>query len=454
MMRARPYFQASSAIKPTALLALVAGLVATPLACGGSDGSANDGASPDAGAAEGSAIDAPTTPPGDGGGPPLDAPNTNDAPAANDAPADGPSLGCPRAPAAADRPRRVVVSHPFAVDGGKATLFEVLSLSQAGTLTRPAAPVTFQMGTALDAPIVFTPDGEIGLVSQDDGSIGVFKLPATGAPTVIHAAFAGNFYAGGLVLTPDGSTVYVLDSNVRKNGGGVYRIPIHCDGTLGTATLVVPGSGASAMALLPGDPTKAVLGATAAFDSAVNQDVHLVDLAAQTRIASASVFLDGMASVASLAVAPDGKFAILADNSFSAGSRIAAVAITPSFVPAGGILATPFPDGVAVSPYDDSAIVLNDDSTDQIHVLTYDPANAAAPFAIKGELVYKFGKPQIPISISLIDRGALKGTTFVGENIAVRQLTFGAGGAVTDTAKLVFPGGGNETIIGVVGVQP
>jgi DNA-binding beta-propeller fold protein YncE len=126
------------------------------------------------------------------------------------------------------------------------------------------------------------------------------------------------------------------------------------------------------MALLPTDPTKAVLAATAATDSTINQDVHLIDLALGKRIASASAFGDGKAIVASVAVAPDGKFALLADNGLNAGSRLAAVAVSPSaLTAAGSLLTTPYPDGVAISPYDNSAFVLNDDSTDQIHLLSY-----------------------------------------------------------------------------------
>lgn len=51
-------------------------------------------------------------------------------------------------------------------------------------------------------------------------------------------------------------------------------------------------------------------------------------------------------------------------------------------------------------------------------------------------------------------QGKLTGTTFVGEVAAVRQLRFEAAGGVEDVAQLVFPGGGLDTIVGVVGVEP
>jgi len=387
----------------------------------------------------------------DASGPfPADASISPDAP--TDSSSDAPAT-CPRTPAAADRPRRVIVSHPFsATTGKKAPLFEVLDLSADGTLTRPVAPVIFSMGPALAAPIVFTPDGEIGLVAQDDGSVGVVHLPATGAPEVIHAAFQQGFYAHSIVVATDGTRAYILDSSTSNNGGGVYEVPIGCDGKLGTPSLVVSGGKANAMALLPTDPTKAVLAAGKAFDSPSGQDAHLVDLLSRARVGGAGAFGDSDAIASSVAVTPDGKYALIADDGVFTGDRVAVVALTPQIAPV-SVLHTPFPAAVVISPFNNAAIVLNDDSTDEIHVMTYDAANSAAPFAITGELPYVFGKPQIPVTASTIDRGKLKGTVFIGENLAVRQLTFNAGGTVSDTAKLSL-GAGNTSIVGVVGVQP
>lgn len=416
------------------VFAFVAAAVAAAIACGSSDGSTPAEVSPDG-----------ATPPsgGDGG-------TTDDATLP---PADG---GCTRTAAAADRPRKVVVSHPFGADAGaKTTMFEVLDLDAAGTLTQPSPRVTFSMGTALDTPIVFTPDGEIGLVAQDDGTVGVFRLPAGGgAPVVITPGFDGNkgFYAHAIVMAPDGSRAWVLDENTANNGGGVYELAIGCDGTPSLVGKAVPGDNMQAMALV--DATHAVLSARKAFDSAAGKDFHLIDLAAKTTIASAAPFGDNDAIVSSIAVTPDGKYALVSDDgAASSGDRLAVVALSPTAVTQVTVLTTPFPAMVVASPYDNAAIVLNDDSTDQIHVLSYTPASTTTPFAITGELAYKFGKPQIPVTASLIDRGALKGTVFVGENVAARQLRFETDGKVTDVAKLTMPDG-LENIVGVIGVQP
>ena len=368
-------------------------------------------------------------------------------------PDDAKPAGCPRMAAAADRARKVVVSHPFGADGGKTTAYEVVDLAADGTLSHPSTPVTFAMGTALSAPIVFTPDGEVGLVAQDDGSVGVFRLPAGGAaPVVVHAAFKGAFSAGGVVLAPDGARAWILDPNTEKNGGGVFEVAIHCDGTLAELGRVVPGGGATAMALLPGSATMALVAAQKAFDSPATNDLHLVDLGAGKRVSSTTPFGDLDPIVSSIAVMADGKYALVADDGPIVGSRVAVVGLVPMLAPV-AILQTPFPAAVVASPFGNAAIVMNDDSTDQIHVLSYDPSKPAAPFVITGELAYKFGKPQIPVTASVIDRGALKGSVFIGENTAVRKVVFMPNGTVVDGAKLSFAGG-LETVIGVVGVQP
>jgi hypothetical protein len=384
-----------------------------------------------------------------------DAPLADTTPA-NDAPlADGDSggaqIGCPRIAAAAERARKVVVSHPFGSGTAKATQYEVLDLAADGTLTRPATPVTFSMGTGFEGAIVFTPDGSIGLAAQDDGSIGAFRLDATGAPTVVHAAFRDGFYAQRIVLSADGARAWVLDSNTGNNGGGVYELAIACDGTLTARGLVVPGGSANAMALLPTDPTKGVLAARKAFDSAAGLDLHVVDLFARSGVSSGTAF-DADAIPSDLVVTPDGKYALVADNSAVAGSRIAVMQLGPTPTQV-GMLSTPYPAALVMSPWGNAALALNDDSTNQIHVLAPNTSGTGAPWAVTGEVAYKFGKPQIPASASMIARGTLEGRVFVAENQAVRTIVFTAAGGVVDTAKLSFTGG-NESICGIVGVQP
>jgi hypothetical protein len=153
------------------------------LAACGSDSASNTapGSAEDAGGGAEAGV------PGADAQPPVDA--GSDASAS-----DAPAPGCPRTPGDPNAPRKVVVSHPFGANAGdKAKTFELVDLAADGTMSHPATKVTFEMGTALDSPIVFTPDGAVGLVAQDDGSIGVFRLDASGTPTVVHAAFKQGF---------------------------------------------------------------------------------------------------------------------------------------------------------------------------------------------------------------------------------------------------------------------
>lgn len=382
------------------------------------------------------------------GGDPVDGGALPSPDASSDAGVDAPA-SCPRALKPADRARKVVISHPFKASGVKGTGFEVLDLSAAGALSK--TNVTFDMGTANESPIAFTPDGLVGLVAQDDGTIGAFAFDDAGNVRVVHAKFKGAFYAGAILMDASGARAFVLDSNTGANGGGVYAVAIGCDGTLTDDGLVVPGGTANAMAFLPGDPTKAVLAAGQAFASAAGKDTHVVDLAGLSLVASGTAFSDGNAIPSSVAVMPDGKYALVADDGVIAGNRISVVALpSMSFVQ---MLTTEYPAAVVASPFGNAAIALNDDSTDEISVLAYDAQNASAPFSIKGRMTYAFPKPQIPTNAVMIDRGALKGRVLVSENLAVRQVQFTPAGSVTDTEKFAV-GTGIPSIVGVVGVQP
>jgi hypothetical protein len=410
---------------------ILAGFAIAAEACGSSDDT-NGASTSDSGVgdgsigADGSADDASTT--GDGG-------------------------ACARvADPTADHVRTVLISHPFDDSGNAASLFEVLSLAVDGTLTRPTPNVTFSMGPASTSSIVFTPDGNVALVAQDDGTVGVVRFDSSG-PVVVHAAFKGPFYAGSIAVDPSGAHAYVLDADTANNGGGVYQVDIACDGSLTSKGLVVPGGTANQMAFVP-TTSRAVLAAGGAFDSPDGSDVDLVDFSAATPslVASGSGFVDGGAIVSSIAVMPDGKFALAADDGIIVGNRLAAIAL-PSMENA-GILATPNPAALVASPFDNAALILNSDGTDAIRFATYAP-DASTPFSIVGEITYVNPKPQLPSFASLIDRGTLKGRVLIAENTAVRQVAFEPDAGIVDVAYLNFDhDGGLDEIVGVIGVSP
>jgi hypothetical protein len=410
---------------------ILAGFAIAAEACGSSDDT-NGSATNDAGVGDGS-IGA------DG--------------SANEASTGGDGGACARvADPTEDHVRTVLISHPFDAAGDAASLFEVLSLAVDGTLTRPTPNVTFSMGPASTSSIVFTPDGKVALVAQDDGTVGVVRFDASG-PVVVHAAFKGPFYAGSIAVDPSGAHAYVLDADTANNGGGVYQVDIACDGSLTSKGLVVPGGTANQMAFVP-TTSRAVLAAGGAFNSPDGSDVDLVDFGGATPslVASGSGFVDGGAIVSSIAVMPDGKFAIAADDGIIVGNRLAAIAL-PSMENA-GILATPNPAALVASPFDNAALLLNSDTSDAIRIVSYAP-DAASPFSIVGEITYVNPKPQLPSFASLIDRGTLKGRVLIAENTAVRQVAFEPDAGIVDVAYLNFDhDGGLDEIVGVIGVSP
>jgi DNA-binding beta-propeller fold protein YncE len=410
-------------------LVLGLGLAAAVWSC---SGGGSDSASPSAEQEAGPGVDGGTA----ADGAPLDASASPSA--------------CPRALGQADRPRKIVVSHPFKEGGGKTGLFEVLDLGTDGTITRPG--VTFEMHPAFSA-IAFTPDGQVGLVAQDDGTLGVFAFDAAGAVRVVHAAFKANFSASHVVVSRDGARAFILDPQSPTFTGGVHEVAIGCDGTLTYVGFVVPGGFAHAMTLMPNDPDRAVLVGRKALDSADGAYVHRLDFAGASpkRLASGKAFDDDGAIASHVAVTLDGKYALVTDNGFEKGNRMVAVALD-TMTP-GTPITTPSPAAAVMSPFGNAALLLNSDGTDALRVVRYSPNDPATPFAITGEITYVGKKTELPTFAHVVDRGALRGRVVVSEVTTLRQVRFAPEGTVTDLGQFDL-GGGSANIVGSMGAQP
>ena len=359
---------------------------------------------------------------------------------------------CRRDPADADRTRYVVVSHPFDASSQPSPAFSMLSLSSTGDLTPLAT--TFDLARTTRGEIAFTPDGKLGFAADEDGNVGVFALDSSGAATVVHAAYDGQFYASSVVVAPAGDTLYVLDTEFENIGGGIYALTIGCDGTLSNERLVVGAQLPAALELLPGDrafvPTDDIAGTSSA------DDTYLLSWSANPMVlGSARAFPDDEAIISSAAVTADGQLALVADNSFfsSVPNRIAVVSIGAGALAPVQVL-TPIEDpmDVATSPHDDAALV-SSGFGDALFVLDYDPANAAAPFSIRGELMYTGDAPPLPGRIVPITRGALEGMVLVAQNTGVRRVRFDGNGVVTDLGDTDL-GSGVDKVVGAIGITP
>lgn len=353
------------------------------------------------------------------------------------------AASCPREPV--DRAvHKVVVSHPYDAGGAPASLYRVIELDASGVLTDTG--VTFEMGRSLIGEIAFTPDGEVGIVPQQDGTLGVVRFDGD-TPVVVHAAFAGSFYAARVVIAPAGDLAYVLDSQWRENGGGVYRVAIGCDGALSDLGLWIPSKLPAGLHL---DGNRALLAATDVGSSPAGDDAHLLDwtAAVPAPLDGADAFGDDEAIVGGTAVMHDGDHLLVGDTSAFSGvpNRVAVVAVTGDTLTPVQVL-TPIDDplSIVVSPFDDLALVVSGFG-DAVFVLDHD-STGATPFTVRGEPTYVGQSPQLPgHAVTLGDLALL------AELEGVRRFRFGSG-TVTDLG-LTSLGSGTESITGAIGVQP
>lgn len=364
----------------------------------------------------------------------------------------GPDGGseCPRLPADPDRERWVLVSHPYDAEGGQAAAWEALRLGADGTLARPGS--TFEVGRALYGTTAFTPDGAVAITVHENGTLGAVSFE-DGEPAVQQAAIPGDYYAEAAVIDPAGDAVWVLDPNWRKNGGGLFRAAIACDGTVEEPSMVAPSKLAHGLVWTGRD--RAVLAAADVLSSAAGDDLHLLARSgdALAHVAGSDAFGDDEAIVSALAVTADGRWALVGDNSaFSAiPNRIAAVEIDSDALRAAQTVDVDDPMAIVASPFGGVVLVASGFG-DALYSIALDP-DADEPLGAPEELSYSGAGPALPAGAVLVDRGANAGLVLVAENVGVRRVRFTEDGGVTDLGAFDL-GDGLEQIVGAIGLQP
>ena len=362
--------------------------------------------------------------------------------------------GCRAQPQAADRDRLVVVSLPYGAGAEQATTWAAMTLATDGTLTDGGA--RFEMGRATFGEVVFTPDGEVGIAVQDDGSLGVLLAGDDGDVEVVHEAFAGEFYATSVTVEPSGERAWIVDGNWAENGGGVYEVSIDCeDGSLGTPELWTDSKLAAGLLLDPTVKDRAVLVAQEVPGTTAGDDAAWMAWGDGTQtLAGVDAFGDDEAWVSCSAITPDGAFALMGDNSMFSGlpNRVAVVGLEgDALYPVQVLEDIEDPMDLVVSPFHDAALVVSGYG-DAIFQLDLDPLGEP-PYAYAGELDYRGARPALPASAVLVDRGALRGLVLVAENQGVRAVRFHGAGEVEDLGMAV-EGDGYEAITGAIGVAP
>ncbi|MGC4120960.1 MAG: hypothetical protein QM765_41570 [Myxococcales bacterium] len=367
-------------------------------------------------------------------------------------------VSCGRVAKSPDRPRKIVLAHPFTDDpanNNKAKVWDILDLSTTGEVTMPNPRVSFTMGRGSYGEVVFTPDGEIALAPQDDGTLGVLKFDAAGNVQVLHTHWTDGFWVDRLVMDSTGDRFYAVDGEWPNIGGGIYSVRIGCDGSLTNEGRILSAKSPAALVYLPGRAPQVFLFGKEVLTATPLAHAHLLDWGATpSLVASGTVFPDDDAIVSDARVMPDGQWLLLSDNSGFGTHRVAVAELQPSGIRAVQIL-TSFNDPAQVvpSPYGNAAIVVSGEGN-SIHRLTFDPSSANAPFAVAGTIAYLGGtKPELPLVAVAMQSGNLFGRVYIAELSGIRQVQFEANGGVTDLGLTKFLTG-FDGITGTMGVQP
>ncbi len=370
---------------------------------------------------------------------------------------DAGAVTCPRLPRDPDRPRKVVLAHPFSstTPDHKSNVWDVLDLSTTGAITEPMPRVSVTMGRGMDTEVVFTPDGLIALAPQDDGTIGELQFDEAGAVTVLQTGWDGGFWCDRIVMDPSGERFYAIDGEWPDIGGGIYSVRIGCDGSLTNEGRVLSAKNPAAFAYLPGRAPQVFLFGKEVLGATPLANAHLLDWSGTPAlVASAVAFPDDDAIVSDARVMPDGQWALISDNSAFGTHRVGVVELQQGAVRAVQVL-TPFNDPAQVvpSPYGNAALVVSAEGN-HFHVLSFDPSQPNAPFAIVGPVAYLGGaRPQLPLVAVALQQGALFGRVYVAELEGIRSLQFEPDGGVTDLGLTSFLSD-FEAITGSMGIQP
>ena len=277
--------------------------------------------------------------------------------------------------------------------------------------------------------------------------------------SVVDPAFSGSFYASNVVMDPNvGDRAWVLNSQWRENGGGLYAVRIDCDATPIDEGLVVPAKLPGGLSFGQKPPGRALVGAVNLLDSETGDNTHLLSLSGEPLYrGGTNAFGDDFASISVVKATRDGLHVLLGDNQEFANpdlpNRVAVARILEDSVTPRQIL-TPIQDPIAIleSPWGNAMLVVSGYGNDAF-VLSYEPS-ADPPFIDTGAVPWgEAGKPQLPGGAVLIDRGTLKGLVLMSEVRGIRAVRFQEDGSVTDLGLTIL-GEGLENMPGAIGVQP
>lgn len=355
-----------------------------------------------------------------------------------------PSSDCAERDDSADK--FMVVSRPTSPDLMARNLFEVLSIGDDGSLGKTGT--TFEMGLAPRGRVRFTPDGSIGFVPQDGGSLGIFMLDASGTPEVVEAQWTTDVFVSDVVVDPAGEFAYVIHTGFRdlqgNDQGGIYRYAIDCKtGTLEDEGIVAAAK--LARHFVFASPTRAIVASNDLLDNTERNEVHLLDLNPPTRVSSTPIFEDEDSVISHLAVTP--RHAFVSDTSLFGTHRIGVAQIDgDSLEGVQVITGVDDPASIVVSPWNNAVIVALAEGN-SIEVYDYVP-DAAQPLTARESL-----SASLPEYSTALTEGRLQGHVYISQVGGIRHLEFESDANVVDHG-LFEVAEGIDGSVGALGAQP
>ncbi len=361
--------------------------------------------------------------------------------------------GCRATPRAADRDRVVLVSLPIDEDLNRVPVWAELSLDASGALIDTGGRLT--LGPALSGAMAWTPDGSIGLMPLEDGTIGVVSVDEAGAVAVVQDGFDPGAYITDIRVDPSGERAYLVNPNWPDSGGGLYVADIDCDtGALGAATRIAEAKNPAAVRLVPGSTDRAVLVGREIPGAGGGADAALVSTPDGAVLDGDDAFGDEDAFVAGVGLTSDGWLLIGDNNEFSGlPNRVAAVRVSGDQLEATVVVDDVFdPVAIVPNPIGPGALVAS--GYGDRYLLLGQDDDGAVPWFIAGQ-VQEAGQEgvQLPNAAVAVTRGPLAGTVLAVEVGGIRTLTFDPTGGATLGGVVSFPGT-YASIPGAIGLQP
>lgn len=323
----------------------------------------------------------------------------------------------------------------------------VLTLSADGTLTDTGETVSG--GRTYLNPGVFTPDGSLGVVALDDGTLTIFAVDDSGAVTVVDAGWTTGFYAVSVGMDASGERIYVVDQNWEENGGGLYVFDLDCETGLPSAPTDLPldSLGRLVEAKLPAAalPIPGRFDRLAMVGGVDGHDVTLIDTTTGTVLDELDVFGDdGWLSVG--AINPAGDLLLLTDTSVwsEEENSVAAVTIDGDTLSLAGRSGLFDGVGIAMGPDNTTAVVSSGYADSIIRLALSTSVDVAGTLSTSG------GSPQLPGGMVTVQRGTLAGHTLVSEIYGLRNVMMGIDGEALDLGVVNVR---SETPAGVL-IQP